>query len=102
MASERLVEVPVDAGSLFRPDDLRPVSGGGTRVVKLVPIDDKGEKLLPCIWRSHEVTQGADNAGRPIKVNACLLLASKSPPLVLPAEIEVEAWQNFREGPVEW
>jgi len=108
MGSDRLVEIPIDvSGPLVKPDETRTVAGGGTRLVKLVPIGEQGKLLfgtdrLPCIWRSHEVTQGADNNGQPIRVNKCLLLAGKDPPTVLPADVNVDAWKNFPTGPVEW
>jgi hypothetical protein len=102
MASDGLVEISVDAGELFRPDETRTVAGGGTRLVKMVPVDNIGKTRLPCIWRSRVVTDGFDIGGGKIRVNACLLLVSKNPPTVLAAEVAVDAWQHFPEGPVEW
>lgn len=102
MAGDRLVEIPISPGELFRADETRTVSGGNTRLVKMVPIGNDGKTRLPCVWRSHAVTGGIDANGNPIRINACLLLASKNPPLVLPAEVAVDAWQHFAEGPVEW
>jgi len=47
-----IISIPVDSSGLFRPDETKPVRGGGTRLVPLVPIDNAGN-TLPCIWRSR-------------------------------------------------
>jgi hypothetical protein len=104
MGNDNLIEIPVSVsmGELFKPDEIRTVKGGGTRLVKMVPLDNEGKTKLPCIWRSHTVTEGTSGDGSKIKVNACLLLAAKNPPTVLPADVAVDAWQHFSDGPVEW
>lgn len=88
------------AGELFRPDETRTVAGGGTRLVKMIPINE--DVKLPCIWRSHKVTKSTDRDGNVIQVNQCLLLVCKNPPAVMAAEVAVDAWHNFPSGPVEW
>jgi hypothetical protein len=100
--ADDVVEIPISSGDLFRPDETNTVAGGGTRLVKMVPIDEDGHTRLPCIWRSRSAARGTDKHGSPIQVNACLLLASKSPPCVMAAEVAVDAWQHFQDGPVEW
>jgi hypothetical protein len=93
------VVIPVSVGELFHPDETRTVAGGGTRIVRMVPV---GKGHLPCIWRSRKITEGRDGQENPIKVNACLLLACKDPPTVLPAEVQIDMWSTFPEGIVEW
>ena len=101
MSDEPLV-IPISGGDVFRPDEHGPVRGGGTRFVKLVPVDETGQTKLPCIWRSREIFPGIDAKGGEIRVHHCLLLACREPPTVLPADIDVRAWPSFSEGPVEW
>jgi hypothetical protein len=96
------IEIPVDVGTVIRPEDLAPTGRGRTRLVPMVPIDNQGAQKLPCIWKSHKVTTGHDKHGAPIPVYACLLLAATDPPTVLPAEVAVEAWKQFSDGPVEY
>lgn len=93
--------IPVSTNSLFKPDPLRPVQGGNTRLVPLIPIGE-GKEHLPCIWKSHDVKDGTDSSGQTIRVYECLLLVSRNPVLTLRAEVAVEAWQHFSLGPVEW
>jgi hypothetical protein len=96
-----IISIPVDSSGLFRPDETKPVRGGGTRLVPLVPIDNAGN-TLPCIWRSHEVVEITKADGSKGRGNHCLLLANRNPPLVLPADVDLDAWPTFGEGPVEW
>jgi len=99
MANE-IHEIPISPGSLFRADRGAPVRGGHSRFVPMVPVSQ--DVSLPCIWRSHAVTQGLDNSNRPIRVHECLLLISRDPIVTMRAEVEVDAWQNFGEALVEW
>lgn len=94
------IVIPISPGELFQSDPVRAVQGGNTRMVPLVPIGNG--RLLPCIWKSHEVTTGNDPHDQPIRVHQCLLLVSREPLLTLRAEVEVEAWKQFTTGPIEW
>jgi hypothetical protein len=95
------VIIPIASESLFEEDSHRTVYGGGTRMVPMVPAGTDGT-LLPCIWKSHTVTQGRDNDEQPIPVHECLLLVSRDPILTIRAEVHVDAWKQFARGPVEW
>lgn len=96
-----LIEIPVDSSGLLGVEAARS-ERGRTRMVPMVPVSHDGLTRLPCIWRSHEIVEITRSDGSRGRGNQCLLLASTNPPVVLPAEVDLDAWQNFGTGPVEW
>lgn len=101
MAKGSLIEIPVDSSGLVGVAAARS-ERGRTRLVPMVPISPDGRTRLPCIWRSHEIVEITRSNGTLGRGNKCLLLASTNPPVVLPAEVDLDAWQSFGTGPVEW
>lgn len=101
MPTDRPLVIPISTGDVFHPDDVRPVAGGNTRMVKMVPVG--GGNSLPCIIRSRDVVT-IDNEGHTLSApsNECLLLVSRSPYLTLRAYVQTSAWRSFTEQPLEW
>jgi hypothetical protein len=100
MANEE-IEIPVNTGSIFTIDKGRPVRGGGSRFVPMVPVGDKGD-TLPCIWKSHYIIQAELADGSHVPANEALLLVSRNPILTMRAEVAVDSWQHFGQGLIEW
>jgi len=102
MADEK-IEIPIVRGNIFSVDPEKPVRGGHSRFVPNVPVGD-GERqvFLPCIWRSHKITQGETADGSKIQVNECLLLISRDPVTTIRGEVAIDAWQHFGNVLIEW
>lgn len=101
MPTDRPLVIPISTGDVFHPDDVLPVAGGNSRMVKMVPVGEGNH--LPCIIRSHVVVT-IDNEGTALSApsNECLLLVSRNPYLTLRAYVETSAWRSFSEQPLEW
>jgi hypothetical protein len=94
------ITIPI-SGPVFSPVALQPVQGGNSRMVPMVPIGDRGERL-PCMWKSHYIVQAELSDGSRVPANECLLLLSKNPITTIRAEVAVDAWQHFDTGIIEW
>lgn len=100
--ADHIIDIPVSVGDqIFAKDEKKTVSGGGTRLVPMVPIGDSGERL-PCIWKSHYTVQAELSDGSKVPAHECLLLLGRNPLATIRAEVAVEAWQYFGTGPIEW
>jgi hypothetical protein len=101
MSTDRPLIISISPGDVVRQDDVRPVTGGNSRMVKMVPVGNGNH--LPCIIRSR-VAVTTDNDGRELSApsNECLLLVSRDPYLTLRAYVETSAWRSFPEQPLEW
>ena len=96
------LSIPISIpGKIFQIDNSAPVHGGGTRLVPFVPVGDDGS-TLPCIWKSHTIIQATLSDGNHVPAFECLLLISRCPATVVRAEVPIDSWQHFRNGPVEW
>lgn len=101
--AEETFDIPISRGNIFTADPEKPVQGGHSRFVPNVPVGDGERRMfLPCIWKSHKVTQGQDASGAAIQVNECLLLISRDPVTTIRGEVAVDAWQHFGNILVEW
>lgn len=94
--------IPIEMGNtIFQRDEQRTVQGGGTRLVPLVPVSNDGS-TMPCIWKSRYIIQAELADGNKVAAHECLLLVSRNPILTMRAEVAVDSWQHFGQGPVEW
>lgn len=98
--SEKVFDISLGE-KIFTPDERLTVSGGGTRLVPMVPVGNDGT-TLPCIWKSHYTVQAELGDGSKVLANECLLLLNRNPIATIRAEVAVEAWQHFSTGPIEW
>lgn len=98
--SDKIIDISV-GDQIFGKDESRTVSGGGTRLVPLVPLGSSGQ-LAPCIWKSHYTVQAVLADGSKVTANECLLLLGRNPLSTIRAEVAVDSWQHFQTGPVEW
>lgn len=95
------IEIPISGGDVLSPDPHHSISGGDTRIVRMVPVGDN--KHLPCIWKSKYLVNDLDANGQSLRGHECLLLLSRNPLTTLRAIVDYrDDWQSFPTTVVEW